>query len=271
MAFNPSKYMSQRYNSSSGGSKNIFTIKGKSSSEDIILSEEELVQILGRLKDSSHVPLKKMSGSLKTDFEIINKYIGLTHNTNSYPLLLDLIRDQFISEKNSPDPGTIGAFFRGSNLKIDFDPVECSALGVGAIPNGDESWKSCKNTVILAVNNRHGYDFSLLKMGDDPSHAYIHVNHDSYEDFQGFNSEERRKLKRYNVEYVFLHGYENDATKQHDLVGNAIHIDEIKHRKCNNCGVDNSNGSENSSSFGWAILIFFVIIIIILLLIELMW
>lgn len=266
MSFKPGKYLSQRHNSRTGKT---FTIKGKSSSGDLILSEEELIQIVGRLKDSSHTPLKRLHGTLKTDFDTITKYIGLTYNTNSYPLLLNLINEQFEDNPEKVTPGTIGAFFRGSNMKIGFDPVECSALGAGAIPNEDADWKSCKNTVILAINNHNGYDFSLLKMGDDPSHAYVHVNHVNHDEFNGFSSEEKRKLKKYGIEYVYLHGYEDDATKQHDLVGSATHIDDIKHRRCNNCGVDNS---KSSGSFGWgALLIFIVLIIIILLLIEAFW
>ena len=67
MSFKPGKYVTPKYRSSS----RVFTVKGKSSSDDIMVSEEELVEILKRLKDSSHVSIKKLRGSLKDDFQKI--------------------------------------------------------------------------------------------------------------------------------------------------------------------------------------------------------
>jgi len=259
MSFKPGKYLNHKYNSSSGRT---FTIKGKSSSSDLILSEDELVQIIGRLKDNAHTPIKKLTGSLKSDFETITKYIGLTYGTNSYSLLSNLINDQFEGDQTVPVPGTIAAIFRGSFLETTFDPVECSVLAAGSIPNNDENWKSCKNSVILATGINKSYDFSLLKMGDDPSHAYIHVNHDNYDEFRGFSSEEKKKLKKYGIEYVYLHGYEDDATKQKDLLGSATHIDQIKHRHCNSCDVK----EKNSNGINWMPLVIFIIIIVIIIL-----
>lgn len=270
MSFKPGKYLSEKYSSTSK-SQSKFTLKGKSSSSIPALSEDELIQLIERLKDSEYMPLKKLRGTLKTDFDTIIQYIGLVRNTNSYGLLLDLINDQFAKETPSDlTPGTIGAYFRGSNLNIKFDPVECSALGAGAMPKDEEDWKECKNTVILASRTGSGYDFSLLKSGADASHAYIHVNHDNYEDFKGFSSDEKKKLRKYGVEYVYLHGYgSNDASQQKDLIGSAKHIDELKHRKCSNCEVSNDS---NSGGFNWiALVIFIIILIIIIALLQLVW
>ena len=264
MSFKPSKYLTKSYFSNS---KKTFTIKGKSSSSDTVLEEDELLKIISNLRDSEYISLKKLSGSLKNDFETLNKYIGLTYQTNIYPTLKKMIDDQF-ENIESLTPGSIGAFFRGSALKNNMDHQECGVLSAGSIPTEDNNWNQCKNTVILAVKTSYGYDFSLLKMGEDPSHGYVHVKHDSYEDFDGFNSEEKKKLKKYGLEYVYLHGYEDDPTKQKDLVGNAINVDEIKGRKCNSC----TTSKDDSRDGSWiGIILAIIFIIIILALIYMMW
>jgi hypothetical protein len=262
MSFQPSKYLSKSYFSNSK-SKKTFTIKGKSSSSDTILEEEDLNKIISNLRDNEYVSIKKLSGSLKNDYDALNKYIGLTYQTNIYETLKKMIDSKF-EDIETLTPGSIGAFFRGSSLKNNMEFPECGVLSAGSIPKEDDNWTQCKNSVILAVRNSHGYDFTLLRMGEDPSHSYVHVKHDSYEDFEGFNSDEKKKLKKYGIEYVYLHGYEDDPTKQKDLVGSAMGVDEIKGRKCNSCENSKDNTKEGSW-LGIILLIVFIIIIIALI------
>ena len=84
--------------------------------------------------------------------------------------------------------------------------------------------------------------------------------------------EEKKKLKKYGLEYVYLHGYgSNDASQQKDLLGSAKHIDELKHRKCSNCEVSNDSHS-SGLNFNWvALLVFIIIIVIIIALLQLVW
>ena len=262
MAFRPSEYLSRSY-FSNAKSKKTFTIKGKSSSSDTVLEEDELKKIISNLRESEYVSIKRLSGSLKNDFDTLNKYVGLTYQTNAYSLLKELIDDQF-NDIQTLTPGSIGAFFKGSSLRNTMDHEECGVLAAGSIPTDSGDWNQCKNTVILAIRTNHGYEFSLLKTGEDPSHGYVHVKHDSYEDFEGFNSDEKRKLRAYGLEYVYLHGYEDDPTKQKDLVGSAISVDEIKGRKCNSC-TNSKDDKKEGSWLGIILLIVFIIIIIALI------
>jgi hypothetical protein len=263
MAFKPSKYFSSKYNSIVKSGRSV-TIKGKSSSEDIVLSEDEMMQIISKLRDNEYVPIKKISGDLKVAFDTLERYIGLLHQTNTYTMLKEMIDDQF-KNIDQVTPGTIGAHYRGSSLNTNMDPKECGVLAANSIPVEESSWKKCKNTVILATKNRYGYDFSLLSTGDDPSHAYVHVQHNNYDDFEGFSPDEKNKLKKYGIEYIYLHGYEDDPTKQKDLVGSAQHINDIKSKKCNSC---NPGREEHSSNSGWWILGIIIFIFIIILLIA---
>lgn len=263
MSLKPSKKISSKYNSISKSSRN-FTIKGKSSSEDIILSEEELINIISKLRDNEHVPLKKVNGDLKVSFDTLNKFIGLTHQTSTYSMLKEMIDDQF-SNLERVTPGTIGAYYRGSSMKTNMDPAECGVLMAGSIPANETDWKKCSNTVILATKNRYGYSFSLISTGSDTSHAYVHVKHDSYDEFEGFSADEKKQLRKYGAEYIYIHGYEDDPTVQKDLFGSAQHLNDIKSRKCNSCD-NKSTHHESDWGFGWIIgLIIFIIIIILLI------
>lgn len=251
MSFKAGKYLSKRYQSKSSRQ---FVTKG-TSSDDLLLSEEQLLEIIQNLRNNEYVPIKRLHGSLKTDFETLSKYISLIHQTNSYPLLKDMINNEF-SKIENVTPGTIGSFFYGSSVNVNMDPQECSALHAGSIPNDDSEWNKCKNTVILANQSSNGYDFSLLNMGDDKSHAYIHVNHQDFNEFNGFSKMEKNKLKKYGVEYVYLYGYGDETSHQKDLIGSAVHIDELKCRQ---------DKHQSSSGISWIFLLILVIFIVILL------
>lgn len=237
------------------GKNEYFTIKGKSSSDEFLVSKDELLAAISRLRESDYTPIRKLSGSLKQDYLMVSKYVELTHQTNTYDMLKSLIDEKFY-DLEKVIPGTIGSYFYGSNLNVNMDPKECAATTANAIPVDSNTWIKCKNHLILADRTDKGYDFSLLSEGDDRSHAYVFLRHDSYDDFEGFSTEEKRKLKKLGVEYLYMYGYGDDTTQYNDLVGTAVAVDECKHRK-------HHEKKESSSNWLlWLVLIIFVILII---------
>lgn len=244
-----------------------FTLKGKDSSSDMVISKDELLGIISRLRGYEDTPVRKLTGSIKEDFKNLVKYINYTHQTNTYGMLKSLIDDQF-GDLDSVEPGTVGAYFYGSNMHVNIDPKECGAVTANSIPLTSDHWNTCKNNIILAEEKNHGYDFALLSTGDDKSHAYLYVKHDTYDDFNGFSSDERRALRKYGVEYVYLYGYGSKAGEYKDLVGSAISVNDIKSRSKSN---HHSNDNESKSGFGWWWILIIIIIIVIIIAIACSW
>lgn len=241
----------------SSNKNGFFTIKGKSSSDEFLVSKDELLAALSRLRENDYTPLRKLSGSLKEDYLMVRKYIELTHQTNTYDMLKSLIDEKFY-DVESVVPGTIGAYFYGSNLNVNMDPKECAATTANAIPTDSNIWAKCKNHMILADRTTKGYDFSLLSEGDDKSHAYVFVRHDNYDDFEGFSADEKRKLKKLGIEYLYLYGYGDDTTQYNDLIGTTVAIDDCKSRKHH----DKKEDSHDWSWLMWLILIIFFVVVI---------
>jgi hypothetical protein len=258
MALKIGKHLSK---SLGGGqfSDKFFTVKGSSSSGELIINKDDLIAALVRLRESEYVPIKKLSGSLKSDYETLTKYINLVQPTNTYPMLKSLI-DKYFYDVENVAPGTVGAYFCGNNLNVNVDPKECSAVTAGSIPLEGDDWKTCKNNVILAENTNSGYDFTVLVQGEDKSHTYLYVkNLSNYDDFDGFSSDEKKKLKKYGVEYVNLYGHE-DSINYQNLVSNTMHLDEVKCRK--------HQHKENDKSGGHSWLLIFLVIIIVIIIIA---
>jgi len=249
------KHIGSLKSSAAKNNNNYFTIKGKSSSDEFLVSKDELLAAISRLRESDYTPIRKLSGSLKQDYLMVSKYVELTHQTNTYDMLKSLIDEKFY-DLEKVIPGTVGAYFYGSNLNVNMDPKECAATTANSIPVDSNTWNKCKNHMVLADRTDKGYDFSLLSEGDDRSHAYVFLRHDSYDDFEGFSTEEKRKLKKLGVEYLYLYGYGEDTTQYNDLVGTAVAVDECKHRK-------HQEKKESSSNWLlWLIMIIFVIVLI---------
>lgn len=258
MSLKIGKYISSQLEPSLRNNDTLFTLKGKNSSDDIVVNKAELIDIITRLRESEYTPIKRLSGSLKQDFELLSKYISHTQPTNTYSMLKELI-DRYFYDVNPVIPGTIGAYFCGSNLDVNMDLHECSAIGANAVPRDSSNWSSCPQSIILADHSGHGYEFTRLHEGEDKSHTYIYVNRDSYDDFEGFSNDEKKKLKKLGVDFVNLYGYGDDSTQYQDLVGSAIHIDQVK------CRQNDHNRDKKSGSGWWLwVIIFFIIIIIIL-------
>lgn len=244
------------------GESSLFVTKGKSSSsESTIATKNELVSALERLRDNSNVKLTKLSGSLKDDFRLIDKYVGQVHQTNSYRMYKDLIDEKF-NDLNEVVPGTIGAYLHGGSIKVNLDPEECAAIRANTIPQDGDSWLKCKQSVFLADRTSSGYDISLLSAGEDKSHAKIYVRHQNYEEFEGFSHKEKDKLRNHGVEHIQLYGYSNGDGNYEDLIGSTININDCKSRKH-----DHHRGSHDDESNGlgwvWLLVVFFIVIIII--------
>lgn len=241
-----------------GGKKSEYlTIKGKSSSDEFLVSKDELLAAISRLRESEYTPIRKLSGTLKEDFFMVSKYIELTHQTNTYDMLKSLIDEKFY-DLEKVVPGTVGSYFYGANLNVNLDPKECAAVTANAIPVDKDTWTHCKNHVVLADRTDKGYDFSLLSEGEDRSHAYVFVRHDNYSDFEGFSTEEKRKLKKMGAEYLYLYGYGDDTTQYNDLLGTAVNVDDCKHRKH-----EHSDKKDGGSQWLLWIIVLIVFIIVI--------
>ena len=144
-------------------------------------------------------------------------------------------------------------------MSVNIDPIECAAINAKTIPADNSDFKVCKNNIVIGERSHDGYKLELLNKGEDSSHTFLYLkDHNVYDDFEGFSNDEKKKLKKMGVEYVNLYGYGTDNTQYSDLVGNTVHVDELKSRK--------HQHREEGSSWGLWLIVFFIVFILIIIL-----
>lgn len=230
-SFDPSKYFS-RNNISALNRINDTVNKGSSNSSDSDFNLSQFKEYIRNLRQNADLSVQHLSGKLKDQFNDVKNRILILYQTNAYDQMQDLI-DSVFGDLKSVIPGTVGAYFRGCSIHTSFSDTHpgCSPICAGSMARKDRHWIQCDNTVIMAENNQHGFNFRYLHVGQDPSHAHIFINYDTLEDFPGFSKSEKRNLKRHGVVYSQLHGYREGDQKYYELIDSAIELDRIKKRK----------------------------------------
>lgn len=69
-----------------------------------------------------------------------------------------------------------------------------------------------ENTVILSYQDHStgNYEYKVITTGNSEesrSHAYVHIDCESMDDFDGFSLDEKKKLKEMGVTHITLIGY----------------------------------------------------------------
>jgi len=258
--FNPARYISSSIPKKEPST--ILRIKGNNSETSVDVNINDLKKSIKLLREYHQFNPKKLPSDVKVEFEKIVKLVNKLHGTNSYDLLLNLINEHFF-DLNKVNINTVGSYFVGGSQRTSFHPdkPECAPIAAGSMPTNNDA-KFCHNHVFIAESRSgdNGYDIHLLNRGQDQSHAYLFIRHDNMEDFEGLNDEEKRKIRSYGVEHVYLYGYGDDVTEYKDWNGTALHLDQIKCRPSNN-----KNNKKNITNW-WVVIVVVIILIILLLL-----
>ena len=204
--------------------------------EDVI-NIEDLRRKLARLKENANVSIRKLSGSLKDDFDSLAQYVAWIYNTDSYPLLYAEIQGYF-NEDNTYQPGTIGAYCGGCLVKRKDGLLTrgCTVICAGSIPPpyDDPDWDFCSDLVIWAVYNGENHDFTTLNEIEDErdDKAIIFIEQDSLESFPGFSDAEKKTLKDNGLSQVRLVNYNPESDPMYkEVSGGFVSIDQIRTRQ----------------------------------------
>jgi hypothetical protein len=267
-SYNPAHYMHKGRSTELSN-----TSKGRNNSSDVDFNIDDVKKSVTNLRKNADVSVNQVSGRLKDDYNLITKFETMLYETNSFDLLQKMIDDQF-DNLETVIPGTIGAHFVGCNIDTSFSDTNpgCSAICAGSMPRKDKFWQSCNNSVIMAKNNNYGFDFDHLSVGRDKSHAHIFINYDTLEDFPGFTKEEKLKLSKMGIQYVYLHSHKNNDYNYDQLTDSAVHISTLKTRngggdhKKHKHHQESSEDNEDGWSWIWilVIVVFFVFLFIFL-------
>lgn len=229
--------------------------------EDVI-NIEDLRRKLTNLKAHSRTPIRKITGTVKEDFESLTQYVTWIYGTESYHLLYSEIKD-FFKEDEKYEPGTIGAYCGGCLVKRKDGLLTrgCTVVCAGSAPPpfGDDNWDFCPNLVIWATYNGENYDFTTLNEVKETSQVIIYIDHDSLDTFPGFSEIEKKTLKDNGITQVRLIYYNPNGNPVHKEVSDGfIPLDQVKTRP--NQAATTNVVEYQSCNWWWIIIIALIII-----------
>lgn len=231
---------------------------------------EDLRAKLAHLRDYSNVPIRKLSGKLKADFESLAQYVAWMYNTDSYPSLYAEIKNYF-TDTDIYQPGTVGAYCGGCLVKRKdgLTARGCTVICAGSIPPPfeDPEWDFCSDLVIWAVYNGDSYDFTTLNEIEDEEDdkAIVFVDQSR---FSGFSTNEIKTLRDHGVNHVRIMYYnpQQDPVYQ-DMSGGYISLNEITIRDRQDNNPDTATTATVNGFNWWSLLIVLLILGIIFFLI----
>lgn len=210
--------------------QNILTKEG--GAEDVF-NIEDLRRRLANLKQNSHVKIRKLTGSLKDDFDSLAQYVAWIYNTDSYSVLYAEIQNYF-HESETYQPGTIGAYCGGCLVKKKDGLAArgCTVICAGSIPppHNQPDWEFCSELVIWAVYNDGSYSFTTLNEIEDEQDdkAIIFIENETLETFPGFSLAEKKTLKEHGLNQVRLIYYNPQCNPMYkEVSGGFINLDQI--------------------------------------------
>lgn len=136
--------------------------KGKGKKE-LIVNIDVLNEILSDLRHHAHEKQNSLTGSLAKKFNKYKEMVSLLHETNTYPLIVDMVKGHF-SDIEEIIPGTIGAYCYGGFFETNFDDDKfCSAIAAGSMPSVRGDVQACRYPAVIAEYNRTGYTLIPLR------------------------------------------------------------------------------------------------------------
>jgi len=141
-----------------------------------------------RLRQNHESEIKKLSGKLKEDFEVLKSHVGLLYDTEEYKVLFEEVKKVFSDLKNLK-PNTVGAYCAGCLNQGKGCTLICN--GAMPVPKTENGWEFCNYPIIWAIFQNGNYKFSSMnKNGGTNCVIYM----ESPETL-GFSQEEKNQLK----------------------------------------------------------------------------
>lgn len=254
--------------------------------EELHKNEEQLKNYLTHMKKISETNLRSLAPSDKEIFDKLRDYVSVIYTNEAMYADFKSSVSEIFCDVSVIIPGTVGAFFYGSEVKTSFDHKfsGCSLLSAGSIPSANSEIAPCPHLVIMAIwkGEKNSYEFTMMnKEAPITDKAILFVDATKYSDdnsggvvFKGLSMREKRNLQNNSIKSVKIVGYECSFTKYHSLLPEALDVDEIKTRDETASITHNTQENypivpvENMNNMGFAIPIVLIIIVIILVMVK---
>lgn len=244
-----------------------YNLISKGDDKTITIDINIISKILDDLLVNKDVYLRDMNDKLKSQFDIIHTFAQILYNdNNAYKIFHNLINSKF-SAVNVYKPLTIAWFVKGHTMPFYNNgdvKYNCNIFNSNTLLSTDNKLNTpCDDNIIIAEYLDNKWIFNTLNRNPKSTNSYLYVNFMDNENFVGFTTEEKKILKNFNIDSVFLIGYSSNINNLVSLNDGLLPVDKLKSRVLNiKSHDDNTNNNDNTY---WVILIIAIILFLILL------
>jgi len=262
------------------------------STKDSALSYDEFKTDVTLLRSNANIKIPDVihNQPLSTALNRVRDLLLTMSGDESYAELIKIVEASFADLAN-PIPYTIGAQFRGWNIKTNMDGTDfepCVAVRIGSLQKPGYI-NRCKYVSMYAdwTNDKFMFTNDIIDRSTDKrplNQVVVNVPFTSVNAFPGFSNEEKEELKRNEITEVCVIGFRAGSNDYiHLTKGEFIPLENIKTRytsisriSAKNAYVTDITGNrqivegkhqenETNNGFGAAAFIFFILIIIVII------
>lgn len=262
------------------------------STKDSALSYDEFKADVSLLRSNANIKIPDIihNQPLSAALHRVRDLLLTMSGDESYAELIKIVDSTFTDLVN-PIPYTVGAQFRGWNIKTNMDGTDfepCLAVRIGSLPKPGYI-NRCKYVAMYAdwSNDKFQFTNDIIDRASDKrplNQVIINVPFNTVNSFPGFSPEEKEELKRNEITEVCIIGFRAGSNDYvHLTKGEFIPLENVKTRYrtsskmvARNAFITDTTGSrqdivtdqhnnENNNGYGAAAFIFFLIIIVIII------
>jgi len=229
-----------------------------------------------KIRDLDRVPSGPM---VKRKFNQLIQLIDKIKRSDAYDQIFKIVESE-TRNCNSIDPGTIGAYFKGCLLPVNFpDNPSCSEVCVASFqpPGTIDGWSNCGRIVIRvkwdcfqhrpdgpSVDKDPTATINLIAKGENP--GYLLIDHTTLSEFPGFSNQEISEFKRLGLNNCKLLSVSSSGREYRDLLGGFHSVDNLPSRVSRRLGPDTEEDPEGRKSVlernPWILMSFFVLLLL---------
>ncbi len=234
----------------------------------------EIIQELLRFRHLKIRDLDRLNPTVRKKFNQLIQLIDNIRRSDAYDQIFKIVETE-TRNCNSIDPGTIGAYFKGCLLPVNFpDNPSCSEVCVSAFqpPDTIDGWSNCGRIVIRVKWNLdppEDTQINLICKGqpgpDKGNPGYLLIDHTTLSEFPGFSNQEITQIKRLGLTSCKLLSVSSSGREYRDLLGGFHSVDNLPSRVSRH-----SNGQEPEKEAErsvlernpWILMSFFVLVLL---------
>lgn len=193
------------------------------------INPREFEKLVGKLREQASSKISNLQGVDYENFRKFLKIIELFYATDSYPILYEIVSNNF-RDLQEVHPGTIGSYCIGCSKtpKFSGDLVGCSPLCAGNLsPSGSAKSSPCPHGVYFLEFQNQSFNIKSMSNGvNNPNTAFLFSDFSSYTDFLGLSRREKKMLKSQGIDQVQMFSISDHSP----WFSNFVPLKDIKER-----------------------------------------